>query len=119
MSADESTLLKRLAEIDVSAAAPAAAAATYQHNFGFARRSTADAERIVVGDAELRILPAAGREGLAALWLECNDLDRVIAALTEAGIAPPPARVESGMRMIELDPHHTAGARVVVFDRRV
>jgi len=111
-------LIDQLAEVEISAADPAAAAAVYERNFGFARRTTPDGERIIVGDSELKIVPSTGREGLAALWLECEDLDRVAAALTDAGVAASPIRVIDGRRILELDPARTAGARIVIFARQ-
>jgi len=112
-------LLERLAEVEIAAGDPSAAAAIYERNFGFARRTTPDGERITVGDSELKIVPAASRDGLAALWLECDDLDRVAAALADAGVGASPIRVIDGRRTLELDPGRMAGARIVIFDMRV
>jgi hypothetical protein len=112
------SLIERLAEVEIAAAEPADASATYERNFGFERRNDGGVEKVLVGDCELKIVPTAGREGLASLWLECDDLDRTVAALDAAGIEASSRRIHDGRRIVELAPRHTAGARVIIFDRR-
>ncbi len=117
-SADKPTI--RLEQVEVAAASPAEAAATYNRNFGFRIREAAEGAMIVqVGDAEIR-LRAAGmdRKGMSALRLATDDLDRLIEALRRAGIEPETASDEEGASAIRIPPRFTGNVPLVVVERK-
>jgi predicted enzyme related to lactoylglutathione lyase len=122
------TLLKRFDTLEVATADLADAVATYQHNFGFtlAGEPAGESATLKVGGAEIRLLAgsaaapmlASGGEGLAALWLEAQDVDQVAAALASAGTKPPAIRVESGRRILAIDPKLANQVPLFIFDRK-
>ena len=61
---------------------------------------------------------AAAGEGLAALWLEAEDVGAVAAALKEAGIAVPPPKIDKGRRVLALDPKIANQVPLFIFDRK-
>lgn len=110
----------QLERLEVAAAAPEQTAATYQRNFGFRIRNVGPGEAIVeVGEAEIR-LHAAGseREGLTALRLATEDLDRLIDILRRAGIEPEASADENGSRAIKLPPHFTGNVPLTIIERK-
>lgn len=121
--------IRRLDRVDVLAGDVSQAARTYERNFGFtvAKRDETGAVTIVVGDAAIRILPAgapasaasaAPAEGMAAVWLEADDVEEVARKLRAAGITPGPVKVEEGRRVLALELSLSAGAPVFIFDRK-
>lgn len=121
-------MIKRLDTLDIAATRLDEAGALYQRNFGFTLKPIegSDDALMAIGDAHIRLRSGAGAEaalkatgeGLAALWLEADDVEPVAAALKEAGLAYHPIRHESDRRVLEIDP---AGANLVplyIFDRR-
>lgn len=121
--------IRRLDRVDVLAGDVSQAARTYERNFGFTveKRDETGAVTIIVGDAALRILPgdaaapalaAARVEGMAAVWLEADDVEEVARKLRAAGITPGPVKVEEGRRVLALELSLTAGAPVFIFDRK-
>jgi hypothetical protein len=106
----------RLEQVEVAAAAPAAAAATYNRNFGFQAREAKDGAMIVqVGGAEIRLRPAGvDREGLSAIRLATDDLRGLIEALRRAGIEPESA--EAGA--IRIPPRFTGNVPLIVVERK-
>ncbi len=121
-------LLKRFDALEVATADLADAVSTYQRNFGFELKGDATGEgaTLKVGDAEIRLVAgaaataaiAATGEGLAAIWLEAEDIDQVAAALRSAGIQPPAIRIESGRRVIAIDPKLANQVPLFIFDRK-
>ncbi|HLJ43072.1 MAG TPA: hypothetical protein VKT12_02550, partial [Candidatus Binataceae bacterium] len=61
---------------------------------------------------------AAAGEGLAALWLEAEDVGAVAAALKAAGIAHPPPKIDEGRRVLALDPKIANQVSLFIFDRK-
>jgi hypothetical protein len=120
MSKPVTALVSKLARLEAAAATPRDAAATYQRNFGFQVRDSDAAEAtVVVGDAEIHLSPAgAGREGMTALQLATDDLDRLIDALRLAGIEPEFVTSESGRRAIRIPAHATGNVPLVVIERK-
>lgn len=122
------TLLKRFDKLEVATADLADAVSTYQRNFGFALEGEPSGERatLKVGGAEIRLLAgsaaantiASSGEGLAAVWLEAEDVDQVVTALRTAGIEPPAVRVESGRRILAIDPRLANQVPLFIFDRK-
>jgi len=121
-------MIKRFDRLDVATSDLAGAAAIYERNFGFAvrRESGSDDALVAVGDAEIRLRSGAGAaefiaangEGLAAVWLEADDIDAVAAALDRAGLAHRPLRHEAGRRILEVDPKAANMVALFIFDRR-
>jgi predicted enzyme related to lactoylglutathione lyase len=122
------SILKRLDRVDVATTDLADAASIYQKNFGFAvsRDAAGNLATVKVGDAEIRLAAgesvaaqiASNGEGMYALWLEADDLDAVAAALRKAGIDPGSIRVETGRRVLAIDPKHANQVPLFIFDRK-
>ena len=93
-------MIKRLDTLEVAATNLEEAGALYQRNFGFAVKHVegSDEAFIAIGDAQIRLRSGAGAEaalkatgeGLAALWLEADDVEAIAAALDGAGLAYRP-----------------------------
>jgi hypothetical protein len=121
-------MIKRFDRLDVATSDLADAASIYERNFGFAVRHEAGSDEalVTVGDAEIRLrsgpdaapVIAANGEGLAAVWLEADDVDAVVAALDQAGLAHRPIRREGDRRVIEVDPKAANMVPLFIFDRR-
>jgi Glyoxalase-like domain len=126
-------MIKRLDRLDVATSDLADAAAIYERNFGFAVRlgsdcsdDGSDSALVTVGDAEIRLRAggatadfiAANGEGLAALWLEADDVDAVAAALDRAGLVGRPVRREGERRILEVDRKAANMVPLFIFDRR-
>ncbi len=127
-------MIKRFDRLDVATSDLADAASIYERNFGFAvrRESAADGSNasddalVTVGDAEIRLRTgasvadfiAANGEGLAAVWLEADDVDAVAVALDQAGLARRPVRREGERRILEVDPKAANMVALFIFDRR-
>lgn len=121
-------MIKRFDRLDVATSDLADAAAIYERNFGFAvhREPGSDDALVVVGDAEIRLRSgvgaadfiAANGEGLAAVWLEADDVIAVAAALDRAGLAHRPLRHEGDRRILEVDPKVANMVPLFIFDRR-
>ncbi|HTT77238.1 MAG TPA: VOC family protein [Candidatus Binataceae bacterium] len=120
-------MIKRLDTLEVAATHLEEAAALYQRNFGFSvkRAEGSDEAIIAVGDAQIRLrsgaqaeaaLKATG-EGLAALWLEADDVEPIAAALDRAGLAHRPIRCEGDQRVLEVDPPAANMVPLFIFDR--
>jgi predicted enzyme related to lactoylglutathione lyase len=122
-------MIKRLDRLDVAASDLTDAAAVYERNFGFSvRRAPGSDEAIVtVGGSEIRLragaavaeMIAAAGEGLAALWLEADDVQRVAETFDRAGLAHQPIRNEGGRRVLAIDPKAANMVPLFIFDRRV
>ncbi len=121
-------MIKRFDRLDVATSDLADAAAIYQRNFGFAvrREPGSDEALVTVGGAEIRLRAggaaadfiAANGEGLAAVWLEADDVDGVAAAIDRAGLAHRPVRRETDRRILEVDPKSANMVALFIFDRR-
>jgi predicted enzyme related to lactoylglutathione lyase len=122
-------MIKRFDRLDVATTDSADAAATYQRNFGLTVRQAAGSSdaTIAIGDSEIRLrsgaavadLIATAGEGLAAIWLEADDVDKVVAALKTAGLGYTPPRIQDGRRILEIDPKAANMVPLFIFDRRV
>jgi hypothetical protein len=122
-------LLKRFDTLEVATADLADAVNTYRENFGFELKPGAngDSATLKVGGAEIRLVagPAAAAtiaaigEGLAALWLEAEDIGQVAAALRGAGLEPPAPQVDQGRRVLAVDPKVANQVPLFIFDRKV
>lgn len=121
-------MIKRFDRLDVATSDLADSTAIYERNFGFAVRSEAGSGDAIVkvGDAEIHLRAsadaaafiAANGEGLAAVWLEADDVDEVGAALDRASLAHRPIRREGDRRILEVDPKAANMVPLFIFDRR-
>ena len=121
-------MIKRLDTLDVVATNLADAGALYQRNFGFSvkRVEGSDEAFIAIGDAHIRLRSGASAEaalkatgeGLAAIWLEADDVEVVAAALDTAGLHHRPIRREGDRRVLEIDPSAANLVPLFIFDRR-
>jgi predicted enzyme related to lactoylglutathione lyase len=122
-------MIKRFDQLDIATSDLADATSTYERNFGFTARggAGADAATIAIGDARIRLLAgaavaetiAASGEGLAAIWLEAEDLEAVEAALLRGEVAFKPIQRIGDRRVIAVDPKAANMTPLYIFDRRV
>jgi hypothetical protein len=121
-------MIKRLDTLDVATTGLEEAGALYQHNFGFKveRVVGTDEALIAIGDARIRLrsglsaeaaLKSTG-EGLAAIWLEADDIEPIAAALDRARLKHQPVRREGDRRVLEVDPSAASLVPLFIFDRR-
>ena len=122
-------MIKRFDRIEVATSDLPDAGKAYEHNFGFTVRPalSPDEATITIGDAEIRLrtgapvadLLAATGEGLAAVWLEADDVDQTAATLSSAGIGFTPVRREGDRRVLAVDPKAANLVPLYIFDRKV
>jgi hypothetical protein len=118
-------MIKRFDRLDIATSDLADARSIYSRNFGFDLRSEADAATIAIGGAEIRLrsgdavadLIASSGEGLAALWLETEDIEQAAAALTRAAVPFEPVRREGERRIIAVNPASANQVVLYIFDR--
>ena len=117
-------MIKRLDTLEVATSDLADAASIYQKNFGFAVARSADGKSasVKVGGAEIRLVAVAAidssNEGMIGLWLESEDVDQVIADFRAAGLSAGAIRIESGRRILTIDPKLANQVPLFIFDRR-
>jgi hypothetical protein len=115
-------MIKRLDTLDVATTDLADASSIYQNNFGFTVTKSADGKSatVKVGGAEIRLIASTveANEGMVALWLEADDVDQIVAALHLAGLDAGAIRVESGRRILAIDPKLANQVPLFIFDRK-
>jgi catechol 2,3-dioxygenase-like lactoylglutathione lyase family enzyme len=120
--------IKRLDRVEVASTDLDDAADLYRRNFGFKLRQAPDGETAVlaIGDAEIHLVSgsqpavklAPGGEGLAALWLEADDVTPVAQAIELAGLKAEPIRNQGGHRILAVDPQASNQVPLFIFDRK-
>lgn len=120
-------MIKRFARLDIVTADLADAVSTYKKNFDFTVQRTGypDEATIELGDAQIRVRTGAAvadvisssGEGLAAMWLEAEDVEKVAERLKTANIAVSPIRVEGGRRILAINPRFANMVPLFIFDR--
>ena len=120
-------MIKRFDRLDIATADLADAVGIYQKNFDFAVRRTSESEEAIIelNGAQIRIqtgaavadLIASSGEGLAALWLEAEDVEKVAEKLKAANVAVSPIRVEGDRRIVEVNPRSANMVPLFIFDR--
>jgi hypothetical protein len=120
-------MIKRLDTLDVATTDLVAASRAYEDNFSFrVARGIDDASAtIVIGDAQIRLrsgapvadLIAASGEGLAAIWLEADNVVEASMALRAAGVRYAPLRQEGDRRVLAVDPESANMVPLFIFDR--
>ncbi len=117
-------MIKRLVTLEVATSDLADAASIYEKNFGFSVTRAADGKSaaVKVGGAEIRLVapPAidSSSEGMIGLWLEAEDVDQVIADFRAAGLNAGAIRIESGRRILTIDPKLANQVPLFIFDRK-
>jgi hypothetical protein len=119
--------IKRFARLDIATADIAEAVAAYQRNFDFTVQCTGDSDEatIELGNAQIRVKTGAAvadvisssGEGLTAIWLEAEDVEKVAERLTGACIEVSPIRVESDRRVLTVHPRSANMVPLFIFDR--
>ena len=118
----------RFDRLDIATSDLADAMSVYQNNFGFIPTRAADADEasITLGDAQLRLrsgpavadLISSSGEGLAAVWLEADDIAELAKTLEQAGVAASPLRVEGGRRILAVEPKSANMVPLFIFDQK-
>src|SRR5437879_4234066 len=121
-------MIKRFAQLDIATSDLADAASTYEKNFGFTVTAASEAGEATISLAgvqlRLRSGPAVADlissmgEGLAAIWLEAEDVDLISDAFRKAGLAAGPIRNEAGRRILHIDPKSANMVPLFIFDRK-
>jgi hypothetical protein len=120
-------MIKRFDRLEIATADLTDAVTVYQKNFDFAVRPTSNADDAIIelGDAQIRIragdavadLIASSGEGLAALWLEAKDVEKLSEELKAANITVSSVRVEGDRRFVEVSPRSANMVPLFIFDR--
>jgi len=119
-----SKVIKRLDTLEVATADLADASSIYEKNFGFAVTRSADGKSasVKVGGAEIRLVAGAAidssSEGMVGLWLEAEDVDQVVANFRIAGLEVGAIQIESGRRILTVDPKLANQVPLFIFDRK-
>ncbi|MBV8775289.1 MAG: hypothetical protein JO166_23595 [Deltaproteobacteria bacterium] len=119
-------MIKRLDRVDVATSDLTDAALTYQKNFDFNVQRSGDEATIQIGDTQIRLKSGAAvadaisatGEGLAALWLEAEDVGSVAEKMKQAKIAVSPIRVEGSRRILSVHPSSANMVPLFIFERR-
>ncbi len=117
------TMIKRLDTLEVATSDLADAASIYEKNFGFAVVRSADGKSasVKVGGAEIRLVGAtinSAGEGMIGLWLEAEDVEQVVANFHLAGLDAGAIQIESGRRILAIDPKLANQVPLYIFDRK-
>ncbi len=117
------TMIKRLDTLDVATSDLADAASIYEKNFGFSVSRAADGKSatVKVGGAEIRLAGGgveSSSEGMIGLWLEAEDVDQLVANFHIAGLDAGTIQIESGRRILTIDPKLANQVPLFIFDRK-
>ncbi|MGH8011176.1 MAG: VOC family protein [Candidatus Binataceae bacterium] len=121
-------MIKRFDRIDIVSSDLAEAGRIYHDNFGFTVSSGPNPNEVAIkiGGAEIRLrsniasaeVSAANTEGLAALWLEADNVEAVAAKLSESGVPHSAIRHEESRRIIAVEAAAANQVPLFIFDRR-
>ncbi len=116
-------MIKRLDTLEVATSDLADAASIYEKNFGFAVTKSADGKSasVKVGGAEIHLTGAridSAGEGMVGLWLEAEDVEQVVANFHLAGLDAGAIQIESGRRILAIDPKLANQVPLFIFDRK-
>jgi glyoxalase/bleomycin resistance protein/dioxygenase superfamily protein len=118
-------MIKRFDSIDVATGDLADAASIYKKNFDFKVQQTGDEAIVEIGGAHIRLrsgaavaeLISSSGEGLAALWLETDNVERIAEQVKQANVVVSPIRVEGNRRILAVDPGSANMVPLFIFDR--
>ncbi len=121
-------MIKRFDRLEIATSDLADAVSIYQKNFGFTARRANDSDEatIELGDTEIKLrsvgavadLISSSGEGLAAIWLEADDVFKVAEALQKAGVSVSPVRTAGERRIVAIDPKSANMVPLFIFDRQ-
>jgi hypothetical protein len=116
-------MIKRLDTLEVATSDLADASSIYEKNFSFsvARSPDGKSALVKVGSAEIRLVARAvdsSSEGMIGLWLEAEDVDQVVANFHMAGLDAGTIEIESGRRILTIDPKFANQVPLFIFDRK-
>ena len=117
-------MIKRLDTLEVATSDLADAASIYEKNFGFSVVRSADGKSasVKVGGAEIRLVVGSAidssSEGMIGLWLEAEDVEQVVANFHLAGLDAGAIQIESGRRILAIDPKLANQVPLFIFDRK-
>ncbi len=121
-------MIKRFDRLDIATLDLANAVSIYERNFDFKVQSDGNSEEALIqlGDAQIRLrsgaavadLISSSGEGLAAIWLETDDIDKVTDTLKNANIAVSPIKIEANRRILAINQASTNMVPLFIFDRR-
>lgn len=117
-------MIKRLDTLEVATADLTDAASIYEKNFGFSVIQSADRKSasVKIGGAEIRLVTGAtidsSSEGMIGLWLEAEDVEQVVANFHMAGLDAGAIEIESGRRILTIDPKFANQVPLFIFDRK-
>lgn len=118
-------MIKRFDTLEVTTTDLDDAAAIYQGNFDFHVQKHGDEATIEVGDARIRLRSVVtgadsemnAGEGLAAIWLETDDLDSLANKMKEAKLKVSEIRVQGNRRILTVDPASANMVPLYIFQR--
>lgn len=120
-------MIQRFALLDIATTDLVDAISAYERNFDFTVRQTDDANEAIIelADAKIRLRTGASvadvisssGEGLAAIWLETQDVQQIAEKLRAANIAMSPIRIEGGLRVLAVNPRSADMAPLFIFER--
>lgn len=119
-------MIKRFDRVDVATSDLTDAVSTYEKNFDFSVQRRSDEAIIDIGDTQIRLRSGAAvadaitatGEGLAAIWLEADDVESVAEKMKQANVAVSPIRVEGNRRILSVHPSSANLVPLFIFDRR-
>ncbi len=119
-------MIKRFDRLDVATSDLADAARIYQEHFGFKVTQQGEEAIVAVGNAQIRLRAGAAvadlitstGEGLAAVWLETDDVEKTAARLGQAGVKYAPIRTEGDRRILGVEPASANMVSLYIFDRK-
>ena len=118
-------MIKRLDTLEIATSDLSDTAAIYQKNFGFSVVQSEDGKSasVKVGGAEIRLVTGgatdSSNEGMIGLWLEAEDVDQIVANFHIAGLDAGMIQIESGRRILTIDPKFTNQVPLFIFDRKL
>jgi hypothetical protein len=120
-------MIKSLDRLDIATSEIASAISIYEKNFDFKvlRTGNSDEATIKLGDSQIRLrtdaavanLLSSSGEGLAAIWLETDDVYKAAERLKDANVAVSPIRIELNRRVLAVDPAAANMVPLFIFDR--
>src|SRR5579872_2488267 len=120
-------MIKRFDRLDIATSDLAGAVSIYKKNFDFSVQPASASEEAVIqlGDAQIRLqsgaaaagLLASSGEGLATIWLETDDVDKVAEMLIKANVAASPIRVEGNRRILAVHPEAANMVPLFIFEK--
>ena len=121
-------MIKRFDHLDIATSDLADAVSIYKKNFDFTVQPVGNSEEAVIqlGDSQIRLqsgaavadLIASSGEGLAAIWLETDDIDNIADRLKNANIAVSSIKIEANRRILAVNQASASMVPLFIFDRR-